>query len=289
MNYRRLCLRMCNLKYSVLMSVYYKENPNYFIESIESMLRQTVKPDEIVIVKDGPLTPELDNVISNYVKTYPDLFNIISLKKNVGLGLALNEGLKKCKNNLVARMDTDDISLENRCELQLMEFLKNPNISICGTMIDEFYGSTQNIIATRIVPLNHDDILKFGRRRSPFNHVSVMYKRDDVLACEGGYHDVNRKEDFDLFVRMINNNCLGVNIDKSLVLVRASDDYFSRRKSWSNCKSYILVVYKFWKKGYSTFLDFLFVILSQLVIFLSPIWLLKIISNRFLRKKINDV
>ena len=103
------------------MSVYHKENPNYFIESIESMLRQSVKPDEIVIVKDGPLTKELDKVISDYVEKYPEFFNIIPLEKNVGLGLALNEGLKKCKNELVARMDTDDISLENRCELQINE------------------------------------------------------------------------------------------------------------------------------------------------------------------------
>lgn len=273
-------------KYSVLMSVYEKEKPSYFCESIESMLRQTVKPDEIVIVKDGPLTPELEKVISYYIEKHPNIFNIVPLKKNLGLGPALNEGLKKCKNNLVARMDTDDISLENRCELQLKEFEKTPQVSICGTMIDEFHGNIQNVIAKRVVPLNHADIVKFGRRRSPFNHVSVMYKRDDVLSCDGGYHDIQRKEDIDLFVRMINNNYVGKNINKSLVLVRSGDDYFSRRKSWDNCKSYILVVYNFWKKGYSSFFDFLFVFFAQMTMFLSPVWLLKLISNNMLRGKV---
>lgn len=272
--------------YSVLMSVYHKEKPDYLIECIESMLSQTVKPEQMVLVKDGPLTTELDKVIDNYQSKYPNLFTVVSLETNHGLGLALNEGLKQCRNNLVARMDTDDISLPERCELQLKEFEVDPELSICGTLIDEFQTTPDNLITTRVVPQENKDLIKFSRRRSPFNHMSVMYKRDDVLSCEGGYHDILRKEDIDLFVRMLNSGFKGLNIQKSLVYARTDENHYRRRKTWINCKSYILVIYNFWKKGYSSTIDLIYVTTSQLVMFLSPIWLLEIISNRILRRKI---
>ncbi|MBU3155328.1 glycosyltransferase [Clostridium estertheticum] len=279
---------MVDKKYSVLMSVYYKENPKFFKLSIESMLHQTLKPDEIVIVKDGKLTEELDRVIDYYVSHEPNQFSIVALEKNLGLGLALNEGLKECKNELVARMDTDDISLENRCELQVEEFIKNEKLSIVGTMTDEFYDNPNNIVTSRIVPTKHEDILKFSRRRSPFNHPTVMYKKSMVLGCEGGYHDVKRKEDIDLFGRMLNQGYIAMNIDKSLLLFRSNEDNFERRKSWNNCKSYIAVIYNFWKKGYSKTSDLIFVVISQVVMCLCPVWLLKILSDRFLRKSYRD-
>lgn len=113
--------------YSVLMSVYYKENPDYFIASLKSIVNQTLKPDQIVIVKDGKLTEKLDQVIEEFVRKEPELFYIVSLDKNVGLGRALDEGLKYCKNELVARMDSDDISLPDRCGIQV-EFLRKIQI-----------------------------------------------------------------------------------------------------------------------------------------------------------------
>lgn len=278
-------MEMINTKYSVLMSVYHKENPDFFIESIESMLRQTIEPDEIVIVKDGPLTPELDQIIDSY--TYQDhgLFTIVSLEKNLGLGLALNEGLKRCRNELVARMDTDDISLENRCELQLKEFDKKPELCIVGTWTNEFYDNPLNIVTSRIVPEKHDDIMKFSRRRSPFNHPTVMYKKSSVLDC-GGYLDVLRKEDIDLFIRMLHNGCFSMNIPKPLLLFRSNEDSYKRRKTWANCKSYIYTIYRFWKMGFSSITDLVVVVIGQMVMFLCPVWLLKILSDNLLRKKI---
>lgn len=277
---------MIDKNYSVLMSIYYKENPEFFKVSIESMLNQTLKPNQIVIVKDGKLTKELDKVVDYYSLKYPSLFTIVTLEKNLGLGLALNEGLKQCKNELVARMDTDDISLENRCELQIEEFMKNNKLSIVGSMTNEFYDNPSNIITSRIVPTKYEDILKFSRRRSPFNHPTVMYKKSEVLECDGGYHDVKRKEDIDLFGRMLNRGYIAMNIDKALLLFRSNEDNYKRRKSWNNCKSYIIVIYDFWKKGYSKTSDLVFVIVSQIAMFLSPVWLLKIISDKFLRRKL---
>jgi hypothetical protein len=111
-----------------------------------------------------------------------------------------------------------------------------------------------------------------------------MYKKSAVLGC-GGYRDVKRKEDIELFGRMLNQGCIAMNIDKPLLFFRSNIDNFKRRKSWENCQSYIAVIYEFWKKGYSSMIDLIFVIVSQIIMFLSPIWLLKIISNTFLRKK----
>ncbi|NYB74505.1 glycosyltransferase [Sedimentibacter hydroxybenzoicus DSM 7310] len=273
-------------KYSVLMSIYIKEKPEYFVESLESMINQTLKPDEIVIVKDGELTDELEDVIDCYIDKYPKLFNIVSLKENIGLGRALDEGIRHSRNELVARMDTDDISLPERCELQIKQFINNPDLCIVGTMIDEFYDSPSNIISSRIVPTTNDEIYKFMKRRSPFNHPTVMYKKSEVIRC-GGYGKMRRKQDLDLFSRMINNGCIAQNINQSLLLFRSNEDNFKRRKSWSYCKSYINVQFEIWKRGHCSIEDLVFVTIGQLVIFLVPIRFLKKILNKYLRSTKN--
>ena len=145
-------------KYSVLMSLYKKENPEYLKSSIDSMLNQSVKPDEIVMVEDGPLTPELYAVLDSY-----PILHRVRNKTNLGLGLALNAGLKECRNELVARMDTDDCSKPERCEKQLARFLEKPYLSIVGSHIDEFVDDISNVISQRIVPTTSDDIYNFAK------------------------------------------------------------------------------------------------------------------------------
>src|SRR5690606_35259065 len=144
---------MRDMKYSVLMSIYIKEDPNHFRTSVESMLNQTVEPDDIVIVKDGPLTTELEEVIDEFKKN--DSVKIIELKENVGLGKALNIGLDNCNNEYIARMDADDISVNNRCEKQLQRFMKNPRLSVVGTSVAEFIDDPSNIVGYRNVPSDH--------------------------------------------------------------------------------------------------------------------------------------
>lgn len=274
-------------KYSVLMSIYYKEKPEFLRLSINSMLSQTLPPDQIVVVKDGILTEELNTIIDELLLGNEDRFTIVPLCENIGLGKALDYGLKYCRNELVARMDTDDISLPQRCEMQIRTFVKNPDLSILGTNIDEFYDKPTNIVSSRNVPTEHKDILKFIKRRSPFNHPSVMFKKSEVIRC-GGYGKLRRKQDLDLFSRMLNNGCLSANINKSLLLFRSNEDNFKRRKSWSYCKSYIDVEYAIWKRGHCSFIDLSIVIIGQMVMFLSPMWLLKVLSNRFLRKPLKQ-
>lgn len=274
---------MNNKKYSVLMSVYKKENPENFKTSIESMVNQSLIPDQIVIVKDGPITEELDKVINYYVLKYTELFTIVVLEENMGLGKALNVGIRECRNELVARMDTDDISLEKRCELQVDKFKEDEELDILGTNIDEFYDNPNEIVSSRIVPVTHNEIIKYSRRRCPFNHPTIMYKKSVVLK-NGGYRDLRRNQDFDLFVKMLNNGCIGSNINESMLLFRADKDNLKRRKTWENCKGNIMIIYDFWKRGYSSFIDFILVTISHLFAFISPSWLFEKISEKFLRK-----
>lgn len=270
-------------KYSFLMSVYYKEKPDYLELSIKSMLDQTVKPDEIIIVEDGPLTKELNQLIDRFVSKNKKIFTIVPLEKNMGLGLALNEGLKVSRNELVARMDSDDICKPQRCEEQLKQFERDNELVICGSNIDEFNGEINNIAGHRIVPENLKEIYEFSKRRSAFNHPTVMYKKSKVLE-NNGYSNLRRNQDVDLFGRMIFSGCKAYNVQDSLLWFRSDDALAKRRKSWENSKSYIETIKKFWKMGFSSFNDYLFVLIGQTGMFLMPVRLQQLLYKKFLRK-----
>lgn len=270
-------------KYSVLMSLYKKEKPEYLRFAIDSILNQTIVPDEITIVKDGLLTPELDDVLKKYEDKYPELFNIVGYEKNRGLGLALNYGLEHCKNELVARMDTDDIAKPDRCGKQLKVFEENPNLSLLGSSVDEFYIDPGHVVSRRVVPTTHKEIYEFAKRRSAFNHPSVMYKRSKVLGV-GGYGNLRRNQDVDLFGRMLYSGLVAGNIGESLLFFRCNDELAKRRKSWENTKSYIYTIRKFWKMGYSSFSDYVIIIVAQTGMFLMPVKLQHWVYKKFLRK-----
>ena len=270
-------------KYSVLMSLYVKEKPEYLRLAIDSMINQTVAPDEIVIVEDGPLNDDLYNIINEYTEKYPGLFNIVINEKNIGLGLALNEGLKACKNELVARMDTDDISKPDRCEKQLSVFAANPELSIVGAFVDEFYSDPSDVVSTRAVPQKHDEIYQFAKKRSAFNHPAVMYKKSKVLE-NGGYSDLRRNQDVDLFGRMLFAGCKAENVGEALLWFRSNDDLAKRRKSWENTKSYIDTIKRFWKMGYAGFSDYAIVAIAQTGMFIMPVKVQHWVYKKFLRK-----
>ena len=188
--------------YSVLMSVYFKEKKDWLIQSIESMLNQTVLTDDFVLVKDGKLTDELNETISEYCEKYPDIFHIIELEKNVGLGPALAIGVKACKNELIARMDSDDISIKERCEKQLKKFQEDPELDLIGSSIAEFIDTTNNVQAYRVLPESDEEIKKFIKRRNPFGHPSVMFKKSKLLEA-GNYRSYYLCEDYDMWIRMV--------------------------------------------------------------------------------------
>lgn len=266
-------------KYSVLMSLYVKEKPEYLRLAIDSMLNQTVIPDEIVIVEDGPLNHELYSVLDEYEGKIKRVRN----EKNMGLGLALNVGLKKCRNELVARMDTDDISKPTRCEKQLKRFEQRPELAIVGAWVDEFAGVIDQVISTRVVPTDSDAIYNFAKKRSAFNHPVVMYRRSAVLK-QGGYADLRRNQDVDLFGRMLFAGEKAENIDEALLWFRSNDDLAKRRKSWENTWSYIDTIRRFWKMGYSSFFDYAMIAIAQTGMYLMPVKLQHWIYKKFLRK-----
>lgn len=270
--------------YSVLMSVYFKEKADFLQKSIDSMLAQTVQPEQIVLVKDGVLTAELDAVINGYADEYPNIFTVVALEKNGGLGNALNIGLEHCRNELVARMDTDDISLPTRCEKQLLCFREDDDLDIVGTQINEFESDPTVLLSSRVVPEKHEEIMLFSGRRSPFNHPTVMYKKSTVLK-NNGYTTYGRKEDIDLFIRMLHNGAKAKNINEALLLYRSNADNLKRRKGFANCKEYISIIYGFYKKGYSSLSDLIYVICGQTAMFLMPCWFVKLLNDRVLRKK----
>ena len=272
-------------KYSVLMSVYVKENPQYLRESIESMLNQTVKCDQFVIVEDGRLTTDLEKVIDEYNNSYRGLFTIIKYEKNLGLGKALNIGLNYCKNDLIARMDSDDISRLDRCEKQLNIFKNNPNLDICSSNISEFFGDINNVKSIRTVPEHQEGIKKRSRIRSAFNHPAVMYRKSAVLRC-GGYSNMERKQDHDLFSRMMNNNCQAYNIQETLLYYRISEDNLHRRRNWKNCKWYLIAQYKMLKRKECNIAEYLFVVCSQLCFLILPESVINWITKKYLRKTV---
>ena len=158
--------------YSVLMSVYFKEKPEYLKTSIESMMNQTMPTNDFVLVCDGPLTPELDATIAELQQKYGETIRTVRFEKNGGLGHALQVGVKECRNELIVRMDSDDISRPYRCEKELEVFAAHPELSIVGSVIEEFSTTPEVIDAKRVVPETSDEIVAFSKKRNPFNHPS---------------------------------------------------------------------------------------------------------------------
>ena len=156
--------------YSVLMSVYHKEKPEYLRQAIESIQAQTVPTNDFVLVCDGPLNPELDAVIAAKQQEMGDTLNVVRLVKNCGLGNALNEGIRHCKNELVARMDSDDIAYPNRCEKQMAIFNVHPEVSVCSGIVEEFTTDPNSVDSKRVPPETNAEIVEFAKKRNPFNH-----------------------------------------------------------------------------------------------------------------------
>lgn len=211
-------------KYSVLMSLYNKENPEYLRLALDSMINQTIKPDELVLVEDGPLSDELYAVLDDY-----DIYlKRVKNPTNLGLGLSLNKGLNVCRNDLVARMDTDDISVLNRCEKQLLFFAEHPDTTILGGQIEEFISDPQNVVGKRVVPESDEELKLYMKRRCPFNHMTVMFKKSDVIKA-GNYQNWFRNEDYYLWIRLALNGFKFSNLPDTLVYARVGADMYQRR------------------------------------------------------------
>ena len=271
--------------YSVLTTVCKSDNPDFLKQSIESMLKQTVITNDYVIVQDGPITEELENVLQNYSSLH-GFFNIIKLEKNGGLGVALNIGLKECRNELIARLDSDDISLPNRCEIQIKEFEKDPELAIIGTDMYEFDKTIDAIKDLKEMPCSSAEIYKYGKRRNPFNHSSVMYRKSVILAV-GNYSSIRRSQDVELWSRIIYKGYKTKNISQPLIYFRTNGiQRLKRKRKWANVKSDINVFKQNYKMGYSSLLDYMFVCIYELAFYLIPENLAEFLYKKLFRTKV---
>lgn len=209
------------------MPVYSKEDPDYFRLSLKSIWQdQTLKPNEIVIVKDGPLTKALDVVLNEFSEIAP--VKIVALKHNVGIGKALSKGVLQCSYEYVARMDSDDIAFPDRFEKQISYLEEHPEVGILSSWIDEFIDDASNVVSTRKVPENHDEIVSKLKAKCPINHPTVVFKKEAVIRS-GNYKPYYFKEDIYLWLRLYSNNVIFANINESLLYFRISKDTYKRR------------------------------------------------------------
>lgn len=226
---------MSKIQFSVSICVYGGDNAKHFDIAMESIFNQTLPPDEVVLVVDGPVNGEIDDVIEKYEKQYRCL-NVVRLKENVGHGNARRRGMQECSNELIALMDADDICVNTRFEKQVEIFKKNSEVSVVGGLIDEFIDNPQNVIGSRIVPQNDDDIKLYMRKRCPMNQMTVMMKKTDVGEV-GGYLDWYCDEDYYLWIRLALKEKKFYNIQENLVNVRVGAEMYQRRGGFKYFKS----------------------------------------------------
>lgn len=260
---------------SVLMSVYLKEKPEYLETCLQSLAEQTLKADEVILVEDGPISSDLKAIIERF----REQLNIISipLNENVGLACALNEGLQHCSYNLVARMDTDDITTPERFEKQLAFMQANPDVAASSGFIEEF-NDVGEVLSQRSLPLEHDMLVRFAKRRSPLSHPAVIFRKEAVLAV-GGYPEFRNAQDYALWSLLIVKGYKLANLSDRLVKMRTGSEMMSRR-GFTFLKREVKLL-KFQRSiGFLSFNEFVFNLFARSAVRLSPLfikcWLYKV-------------
>jgi len=271
------------MKFSVLMAVYSKEKPAYFDAAIKSIVDQTLKPNEIVIVKDGPLTPELENVLEKYTKKY-NTFKIISLEKNSGLGIALNVGIQNCSYDVIARADSDDVSVLSRFKKQIDFLESHPEVSILSANIIEYDEDLKTKQSQRNVPETDGQIKQYIKKRSPFNHMAVVYRKSEIEKA-GSYEDCPYFEDYYLWCKVYVGGGNFYNIQEPLIHARGGVSLISRRGGFSYAHNTYNFLKKAYKIGAFSKIDFIRNLILRVSISLTPISIRSKIYKKALRSK----
>ena len=268
--------------YSVLMSVYAKDNPEWFEEAVISMAEQSHTPEEIVIIADGEIGSALKSAQQRCVERYPELIRCYQLEKNVGLAMAMNYGIDKCSCEWIARMDADDVSDPKRCEEELIMALEE-KADIVGCDSEEFVGTIDNPRSKRVFPQSHDELVKFSRRKVPFCHPAVIMKKSAVLRA-GNYHNVFPHDDYDLFVRMLATGSRGCTVKKILFHVRVSDDFYKRRGGIRYVYTLLKYNVELLRSGWMKPVDFFVRSCGNIIFGLAPVSVRTWLYRRLLRK-----
>lgn len=262
------------MKFSVLMSLYYKESPVFLNDCLLSLFNQTLKANEVIIVYDGPIPTVLSCIVDSWIEKLN--IKIVPIEVNVGLGKALNVGLEYCTYDLVARMDTDDICVPDRFRQQVSIFEKNSEISICGSSIDEYDETMSFFLSRRRVNVDNVKIVKQLPKKNPFNHMTVMYKKNDIISV-GGYKHLPWMEDWYLWIRLFANGFKGANISSSLVYARTGNSMIVRRSGFDYIRSeWVLTNVKI-SLGVSSVLNAYLIFIQRAIPRVFPSSILKII------------
>lgn len=273
-----------NPHFSVLMSVYCKEEPKFLELAFESIfIKQTILPNEVVLVEDGPLTDELIQVIDKYQKKFPKILKIYPLKKNGGLGKALQYGLEQCTNELIMRMDTDDICVANRFEKQLEYMKSHPDVSVVGGNILEFKNSLKEDMRLKEMPITYDDVLKYAKFRNPLNHMTVCFRKSDILEV-GNYQPLFYLEDHYLWARLLVNHKKIENIPEALVYARIGSGFEERRGNKNYIASWKVLQKYLYDNKFLNWFQKIRNLLGMYVFIYAPKNARKIFYNKLLRK-----
>jgi glycosyltransferase involved in cell wall biosynthesis len=258
------------IPFSILICVYAKDEPGALDISLASIVHQLEQDTaEIILVKDGPLTNELNQVIEVYTNKYPGLFKVVSLNVNNGLGKALNEGLRHCSHSLVARMDADDICTPDRFSKQLQFMEQHPDVSIIGGQIEEFIEVPGDLKRIRRVPLDHDSIITYARTRSPFNHPSVMFRKEAILSV-GSYVHMPQFEDYYLWIRLIKAGHRTANLSETILYFRTGNDMVGRRHGFGYMRKEYNFIHAMREFGFISSRQFIMLLLLRLPMRLLP-------------------
>jgi glycosyltransferase involved in cell wall biosynthesis len=274
--------------YSVLMPLWYKEKPEFLKASIGSMAKQTIPPSDFVLVRDHEIPSELTAVIEQSVGSIPvnyvDAYELFGH----GLGSILAKGVENCSYELIARMDSDDIAFPDRCEKQLAVFTRNPELAIVGGTIAEFSDTPEKISSYRMLPEKHEDIIKFAKHRNPFNHPSVMLRKNQILNVDNYDTSFKACEDYDLWFRVLMNGGEGYNIVEPVLYFRAGENLIKHRGGKKNYQFYIKLKKKMWDNNFISWFDFLISINIQRFFYYSPFFIQKMIYVLLRKNKTRD-
>jgi glycosyltransferase involved in cell wall biosynthesis len=269
--------------FSVLMSVYAKEQPEHLKAAVDSVFAQSLPPNELVLVKDGPLPAPLEAVIAQAVHRHRRL-SVVTLERNVGLGAALNVGLRQCRNELVARMDSDDLCLPGRFERQIPPIASDPGLAVIGGWISEFEHDPQLTHSVRRVPEHHEQIAQLARTRCPINHPTVVFRKSAIQAV-GGYNAKHLQEDYYLWARLMLAGRRFYNIQAPLVHMRTGGGLFDRRGGLRYAKAERRLFIDFYRMGFISLSQLVFNLAARTVVRLVPTALRKHLYVRFARAR----
>lgn len=269
------------IEFSLLMSVYNGEKAEHLKTCFDSIYNQSVRPTEIVLVEDGPLSADLYEVLAGEQQRFPQLRRL-PLATNHGLGTALNLGLEACRYDIVARMDTDDICMPERFSVQTDFMASHPDIDVLGAWISEFDDEPSNIVGIRSLPEQSDDIYRFGKKRNPINHPVAMFRKQAVTAA-GGYQPCMLFEDYFLWARMLCQGYRFHNLQQPLLLFRRSPEMIRRRGGLAYARYEIHFFRQLHSIGYITWLEVVRNVAQRAVVRLLPNSLRSAVYRHLLR------